>query len=141
MGDLSVDDALGAHEFRRPGFRPLQQCDRVAHGGERVSEFVREHGEKSILMPVLLLQKFTPSLLLALCLTAFFDAAENEHYADDGPVGSSDRCSAVVNGHLAAVTSDENGVVGEPGDFVLSQDPPDGAFHRGMSLLVDDAKD
>ena len=66
------------------------------------------------------------------------DVAEDHDGARQPAVGGPDRRGAVVDGDLAAVLRDEQGVVRQARDGAFTEDPLDGALRRLAGLLVDD---
>ncbi len=81
---------------------------------------------------------FLRTLLLG--APALAHVAEHQHAAEHAALDIEDRCSAVVDGPLAAILADERGVVGEPHDGGVAYRPPSRILHGRARALVDDAK-
>ncbi len=72
---------------------------------------------------------------------AFGDIAENQDDADHAAGAVADRRAAVVDGDLAAVPRDENGVIGEADDGSEPAHLVYRIFDRGSRVFVEDGKD
>src|SRR5690242_20015989 len=103
---------------RRPD--PFERGNTVQDRGERVAQFVREHGQELVLGTVHALCRGPGrSLLVEGMSTLGFDTpplrdvAEDEHPPGDGTVRGQDGRGTVVDGPHTTVATHEGGVIGE----------------------------
>ena len=107
--------------------------ERIADGGQGISELVGERGQEFVLAAVGFLQDVLGPPPLR-------HVAENHHDAHDLPVLIADGGGAVVDGPLGPASPHQHGVVRQSDDHPVAQDFLHRAFNAGPRLLIDDAK-